>query len=465
MANADGWRPTFGDAQSDASIADWRKGRSAASSVKRGGRWRVGLAWGAFLAVCAGFIWLSTWVRPPQPGRLVLLGAGYETNLLVTENVAGLGGLKQLAALAEKAPLLKSAPGGLIELRSDVAWEESLERLKEPMLVLAISAHGGKDARGPYLLPQDTDLRDNPRQRIRIEAILDQLDKLPASKKKLLILDASFMPSHAALGMLHNDFARGLADLEPRILAIPNLVVLCSTSPDELSWAAPDWGTTAFGHFLCDGLGGLPLADYDGDHRIDAFELWKFTRDNVSRWAQINRLAEQTPMLLPKGAEGERRAGRILVSLVDPKYQSAPPEEKADSPGLLKSAWDKWSAVRELVPSPSVYAPARWQQYQAGVLRVEQLLRQGDPDGAQRMQADLDRWEKELRQNGPLPAPSLRQTWAMALSEAERAIDEWLEKGFQKLWEAPSAEEAQKTWDDWLKEAQRTPRWRRRGAS
>jgi len=45
----------------------------------------------------------------------------------------------------------------------------------------------------------------------------------------------------------------------------------------------------------------------------------------------------------------------------------------------------------------------------------------------------------------------------MALSEAERAIDEWLEKGFQKLWEAPSAEEAQKTWDDWLKEAQKNP--------
>ena len=49
-------------------------------------------------------------------------------------------------------------------------------------------------ARGPYLLPQDTDLRDNARQRIRIEAILDQLAKLPASQKKLLILDTSIMP-------------------------------------------------------------------------------------------------------------------------------------------------------------------------------------------------------------------------------------------------------------------------------
>ena len=126
MANDDGWRLWSESDPAEKPVADWRKGRSAASSKKRGGRWRVGLAWGGFLAVCAGFIWLTTWVRPPQPGRLVLLGAGYETNLLVSENVAGLGGLKQLAAIAEKSPLLKLAPGGLVELRSDVGWEATL---------------------------------------------------------------------------------------------------------------------------------------------------------------------------------------------------------------------------------------------------------------------------------------------------------------------------------------------------
>lgn len=456
MAMADGWRPTFGDAQSDASIADWRKGRSAAAASKGRGRWRIGLAWGTFLAVCAGFIWLSTWVRPPQPGRLVLFGAGYETNLLVADNAAGLSGLKQLAAFAGKASLLKPTPDGLVELRSDAAWEQALERLKEPMLVLAISAHGGKDARGPYLLPQDTDLRDNARQRIRIEAILDQLAKLPASQKKLLILDASIMPSHAALGMLHNDFARGLIELDARIQAIPNLVVLASTSPDELSWASPEWGASAFGYFLLEGLRGSIDADDNSDHRIDARELWKYTRDSVNHWSRINRLAEQTPMLLPTGAEGERRASHILVSLVDRQYQPSPPEENSDATALLKAAWDKWSSLRDLVPAPGVYAPSRWQQYQAGVLRVEQLVRYGDALGAERMQAELDRWEKELRQNGPLPAPSLRQTWALAMSDAEVTIDESLEKGFQKLWDA-TEEDAQKAWDEWLKLAKKDP--------
>ena len=72
------------------------------------------------------------------------------------------------------------------------------------------------------------------------------------------------------------------------------------------------------------------------------------------------------------------------------------------------------------------------------------------------MQAELDRWEKELRQNGPLPAPSLRQAWALALSDADVTIDESLQKGFQKLWDA-TEEEAQKAWDEWLKLAKKDP--------
>jgi hypothetical protein len=452
MANEDGWRLS-GPGQPEAKLADWRKGRSASAASRRG-RWRVGFAWAGFLAVCAGFVWLSTWVRPPQPGRLVIFGAGYETNLLVPDNVAGLGGVKQLAALGGKAPLLKLAPDGILELRSDVAWEPTLERLKEPMLVLAISAHGGNDARGPYLLPNDADLRDTPRQRIRLEAILDQLAKLPTGQRKLLILDAVFMPSQAALGMLNNDFARGLNELDARIKSIPNLIVICSTSPDELSWAAPEWGTTAFGHFLAEGLRGL--ADEDGDRRLNALELWKFTRDNVNRWARINRFAEQTPMLLPSGAEGEHRAQHLLVSLAERNYQAPPVEERPDSQAALQTSWEKWASLQGLTPTPAVFAPFRWQRYQTGVLRVEQLLRQGDTAGAQRMQADLDSWDKEIRAGAELPAPALRQTWSLSRSD-DAPVSEALGKSFDTFWEAPKDEEAEKIWSEWVQAGSKDP--------
>lgn len=450
MANDDGWR--LSGPAPEPSVADWKKGRSA-KAASRARRGRFGFAWAAFLLVCGGFVWLSTWVRPPQPGRLVLIGAGYETNLLVSDNAAGLGSLKQLAALGDKAPLLKLAPDGLVELRSDVAWQPNLERLKEPLLVVAISAHGGKDARGPYLLPNDADLRDTDRQRIRVEALLDQLAKLPAGQRKLLILDTVFMPSQAALGMLNNDFARALHDLDARIKSIPNLVVLCSTSPDELSWAAPEWGSTAFGHFLADGIRGL--ADEDGDRRIDAYELWKYTRDNVNNWARINRFAEQTPMLLPTGPEGERRARHILLSLADRDFKTSPPEERPESSLALKAAWEKWAALRDMTPMPAVYAPLRWQRYQAGVLRVERLLRQGDTDGAERMQAELDRWDAQMRQDADLPAPSLKQTWS--LSGYAAPADEDLTKQFDTLWNAAKDEDAETIWADWVKAGSKDP--------
>src|SRR5262249_51539872 len=146
--------------------------------------------------------------------------------------------------------------------------------------------------------------------------------------------------------------------------------------------------------------------------------------DNVRRWAAINRVAEQTPMLLPAGDEGERRARGLMLSIVDRKYQSEPPPERSDSPEPTKIAWEKWSELRDQIPSPSVYAPYRWQKYQSGVLRVEQLLRQGDFDGAQQMQVELDRIEKQLRQDAPLSAPSLKQAWAIAETDGLLALSE-----------------------------------------
>src|SRR5262249_50892858 len=137
-------------------------------------------------------------------------------------------------------------------------------------------------------------------------------------------------------------FCPRLPDLGSPIQAIPNSLRPCSTSADELSWASPDFGPTGFCPFLGEILRGSMPADEDGDHRIDAREIWKFTRESVSQWAQINRLAEQTPMLLPSGAEGERRASRILVSLVDRKYHPSSPDEQSESPSPLKVAWAKW---------------------------------------------------------------------------------------------------------------------------
>ena len=68
--------------------------------------------------------------------------------------------------------------------------------------------------------------------------------------QKLLILDATQSPAFADVGLVHNDFAAGLEELNDDIAAVPNLVVLSSTDLDQRSWTSPEWGTSAFGHFL-----------------------------------------------------------------------------------------------------------------------------------------------------------------------------------------------------------------------
>src|SRR5688500_9811157 len=112
---ADDWRHLPPKAASaDATVQDWRRGRGrSVASPERALRWKVGLGWATLLFLCGGFLWLSTWVRPPRPGQLVLLGAGYQTNLLLPPNVAGLNALRNLAAWSEKsAPLLRAGPEG-----------------------------------------------------------------------------------------------------------------------------------------------------------------------------------------------------------------------------------------------------------------------------------------------------------------------------------------------------------------
>ena len=51
--------------------------------ISRERRFKIGLGWIIFLCVCALLIWVATWLRPPRPVRLVLVGAGYEDNLAI----------------------------------------------------------------------------------------------------------------------------------------------------------------------------------------------------------------------------------------------------------------------------------------------------------------------------------------------------------------------------------------------
>jgi hypothetical protein len=398
----------------------WRSGRAAPPPPTPRPAWRTGAAptdaptrsrWAArvvavlilFLIGCAALIWISFWLAPSRPARLLLVGAGYEENLAIPHNVPGRRGLEQLARLAQgSSPWSILFPGagqlrlpqGPIELRKGTDWARGLEQLDESTAIVFFALHGGADEKGAYLIPQDAG--PGEADRLRLETVLDALAQLPAEKNKLLVLDTTGLDAWWQLGMLQNDFARALRGMEERIRQVPNLVVLCASDAGQRSWTDPGRGTTVFAHYFLRGLGGE--GDGNGDARLDALELHTYVRDNVRRWARSHRDADQIPLLLPEEGGEERARNISLTFRIDP---NAIPDEGPEpvEPARVREAWQAYQKLRDEVPAPHVHSPGLLREYEATLLRMEELLRAGDADSADHLQMRLGKLAVSIREN------------------------------------------------------------------
>jgi hypothetical protein len=264
-------------------------------------------------------------------------------------------------------------------------------------VVVVLAAHGGRDRDGAFLFPDDATA--DPGQRIRVKAVIDRLAALPARKQKLLILDATQSPAFPDLGLVHNDFAAALLDLEPDIQAVPNLVVFASTGPDERSWVSPEWGTSAFAHYLTDGLNGA--ADADRDNRISGDELIDYVRPRVKDWARDHRAARQVPIVLPQD-EGVSRAGAMHLSMTDGTTQAAAAPVPFDPPLEVEQVWQEYRDLAAGTPPPQAYTPHLWREYEAWVLRFEQLVLAGDDAGAKAVRAKASDARRRIEAARPL---------------------------------------------------------------
>jgi hypothetical protein len=427
----------------------WQREKEPAGAVRAGWsrRRKLGLVCGGLCATLAALVLVVWWLRPPRPLALVLVGAGYEDNLAVAPNVYGLQGLEDLQALAaSRADALSWNRASSLSIRHaaqvltrDVAWDRGLDQLDEKTVLVFLALHGGKDAEGPYLLRHDADLRDGEACRLRLQGVIKRLAELPTKQNKVLVLDATQVPSDWGHGMLHNDFARGLADLRPQIEAVPNLLVLSASDLDQRSWASDEWRQTAFTHYLIEGLKGG--ADRGHRGRITARELYQYVRENVEKWARDNRDALQTPVLLG----GQERAEQIELCAVPLRYEPAHPEVPAfQPPADLAAAWKRYHALEKQVPPPWTYTPDVWQLYQAKLLRYEQLVLAGERRVAPAVRQELDRLADELDGAARAPLASAQNTLAMpaALALTTPWTDQELDGWVAQLWDAKAGERA-----------------------
>ncbi len=387
-----GWRQGGKDQPAKQAHRGWKKA-AGDDVVAPTGRWLKILAgFGGIVLLVGLLVLVLQWLYAIKPTALVLFGAHYEANLSFPPNTGGWGGLQDLsrwAATAQKRFFLSTTGHvtmirGVQELRADApieqTWSTCFREVAEKNLIVVVAAHGGVDEQGkPFVLTNDANLRTD-KERIYIEAILDQFKAMP-DKNKTLILDAAVMPSHWGLGMMSNSFAHALRQLEPKIKDIKNLVVLVSADEDQVSWFSPDLRKTAFLHYVTEGLRGAadvpdkrnPKESGNGDGRVTAMELTNFVRRKVLDWARDNRAALQAPFLIgdPKMASD--------MTLVGVREDYKAPELPAETASLDKvaEAWSDWHALARQTQQapPWTYAPHLWRLYTAQLLRYEELLR------------------------------------------------------------------------------------------
>lgn len=452
-SSGDDWRRTGASSEHRTAGPKWRR-QAAARSPRRVRRTRALKVAGATLAlgILGGLlIWVSTWLWPPKPAALILIGAGYEQNLAIPHNAYGRRSLQALADQALPANLFTDWGSGRLRLQDgpltltgDTAWDRGLAQFQGRTVVLFLALHGGSDRDGAYLLTDDADARPIARNRLRLTAILDRLAHLPSDVNKVLILDATQIESDWTLGMVHNDFARELAALEPRVLAIPRLVVLSASDTDQRSWACDSLGKTIFATALIDGLQGAAVNE---DGRIDAEDLFLHVSRQVEKWVGINLQERQTPVLIPTGETGRKRARAIelcgAAGLSTPQTKSRAQQSATDK---WLAAWRDYQRLRESIPAPSIQRPHQWRLYKETLIRYDELIRAGAIDEAGELALGLNQLVLELGRPVTIDLSSDQGTLAMGEVQGQGgAGSESLRHPFEKLWEASPGDEA-KLW-------------------
>jgi hypothetical protein len=315
-----------------------------------------------------------------------------------------------------------------------------------------MAVHGGADREGAYLLPADSTGRPDKKYRLQLVEVLDRLAQIDKDQKeaknKVLILDVTQISADWPLGILHNGFARELAKLESKIAGIPNLVVLSASGPDQRSWVSEEWRQTVFAHFVIEGLKGD--AKESGRGRITALDLHNYVHKKVANWVRSNRDAVQEPVLLPGGGKGEDLAGKMDLVVVEETYQPPNPRELwiSDPPQELLTAWKTFQDLEKETPSPAVYSPNLWRQYQEFLLRYEQMIRADDRGMASALTGKLDKLVQDIRaarverltaNQNMLPMPAAA---GLGPYQPDQSIKE-----FTKLWDA-APDDQTRVWDD-----------------
>ncbi len=433
-----GWQPG-GDAQTPAG-----KKRS------RGSRLAVaGLITALLVGVTVWVIWLFWPARYPQ---LAIAGPIAAESLALPGDPAGANAAADLAAWATDG---RDADHPKLDQTAVVSVDGSGAKItidpNPKNLVVYISTSGGADAKGAYLWVASQNARSTAEaQKLPVRDILDRVSSARRGKPTLLVFDCTRVSMSWPHGILLNDFARALKELDGEIAKIPGLAVICASDEDQRSGLFEERRVSAFAFYFLEGLKG---AGHSRGARVTAASAFDQAKGEVERWAIANRNEKQTPILLPV-EEGRGRAEHIdLAAAPATGYQNpAPPEVPANVPGDLEEAWKIANQIAAQVPPPEANTPGVWCEYLDLLLRWEQLFRLGANTNAVRERVTALATQLRNPTVGrelaavPTAIPAARALGRPPAFADARAADQFRAAFFSKVWSAPTPADRTDGW-------------------
>lgn len=465
--------PPDASKRASASRREWTKRRETPADdlkLTRGRGFWLAVVGAGFAVSVLGLVALILLIQPPRPAAVVFVSADYAANLAAPQNVAGRRGIEKVRALSKiprsfavfNPPWLRPVLDAPVVLDRKDEWKKLIDDLnerniREQTIVFVVALQGVADAGGAYLLPN---LAAGPEDRLPVSEVVASLAGKFPGKNKVLILEGAQTASDWRQGMLQNDFARCLEELEPEIEKADRLWVLSGCDVDQICWKSEGLGSTVFLHFLTEALQGKAAGS---DGRIYLDELHQYLARNVRDWVWSARAALQEPVLLPRsrggggsgGGPGVRsRSGADRVFLAsairgaDGSPASAAPVEIPNR-DQLKRAWRNFHELDAAAPHPAVHAPARWRLYRSVLVRCEELIQSGDgaSSAVERLFGLLNGWDNDFAAERPLGlGKSIENSLAANALQGGRIDDPDPPPDLTRFWEPARPEQLKEVW-------------------
>ena len=193
----------------------------------------------------------------------------------------------------------KTKDQGLRQLDSQLQGLLNHRKLPE-CIVLYLRMHAAVDGEGIPCIVAPGSSPFNAESWIPVTDILERfrVQKIPDEIRKLVIFDCGGTLSDWHQGIVFNTFATRLPN-SVQAANVPNLAVINSTGPTEISATSFELHRSIFGHYLKLGLAGAADAEYgNSDRIISVKELHRYLHEKVNTWSQANRNHTQQPQLL-----------------------------------------------------------------------------------------------------------------------------------------------------------------------